>query len=283
MDSPSHALLLHQQNDHLRSQLLSLSQRLSSLLPSQHPQEMDQIREKTLATARSKLGQYEMQLRVLSKRQRLLSPEKLNDLARECTELEAGLNVKLASIRLLEHGQKRQERKLMSHSFDIEATSPVDTLQAEVKAKQEQVIRLEAELNKGEEIHKQVKSRLIKAEQHFNQMLEHGAYDPDYKGPPVLPPDDYSMVTETRDHFAELSKSKTQTLSLQRRQLVTVEAQWDLVQRELTHMQDVVKEKTQQSRIYALQLSDLKRQLRGILRKNTALTSPVGLSTTQTT
>lgn len=114
-------------------------------------------------------------------------------------------------------------------------------------------------------------------------MLEHGAYDPDYRGPPVIPPDDNTVTIETRDHFAELSKSKSQALSLQRRKLLAAEAQWGLVQRELAHMQDSVKEKTQQSRIYALQVSDLKRQLRVFLRKNSTLDSSIGLGPSQTT
>jgi len=152
MESPTHALFLHQQNDQLRSQLLSLSLRLSSLLPSQQLQST-QVRDKTLACARSKLGQYEMQLKVLTKRQRLLSPTKVKDLAQEYVDLETGLNLKLASIRLLEKGQKWQERKLMSQSLDMEAVTQVDTLQEEVRAKHEQVARLEAELRRGEEVH----------------------------------------------------------------------------------------------------------------------------------
>lgn len=224
-----------------------------------------------------------MQLKVLTKRQRLLSPTKVKDLAQEYVDLETGLNLKLASIRLLEKGQKWQERKLMSQSLDMEAVTQVDTLQEEVRAKHEQVARLEAELRRGEEVHVQVKSRLGKAEQHFNQLLEHGAYDPDYRGPPVIPPDDNTVTIETRDHFAELSKSKSQALSLQRRKLLAAEAQWGLVQRELAHMQDSVKEKTQQSRIYALQVSDLKRQLRVFLRKNSTLDSSIGLGPSQIT
>lgn len=281
MESPSHALFLHQQNDNLRSQLLSLSLRLSSLLPQQLPS--IQVRDKTLTNTKSKLGQYEMQLKVLTKRQQQLSPSKVKDLAQEYADLEAGLNLKLASIRLLEKGQKRQERTLMSQSLDMEIVAPVDALREEVRIKQEQIARLETELSRGEEVHAQVKSRLGKAEQLFNRLLEQGAYDPDYTGPPVIPPDDNTGVTETRQHFAQLSKSKTQTLSLQRRNLQAAEAQWNLMQRELARMQDLVKEKTQQSRIYALQVSDLKRQLRGILRKNSTLDSSIGLGTSQTT
>ena len=94
-----------------------------------------------------------MQLKVLTKRQRLLSPTKVKDLAQEYVDLETGLNLKLASIRLLEKGQKWQERKLMSQSLDMEAVTQVDTLQEEVRAKHEQVARLEAELRRGEEVH----------------------------------------------------------------------------------------------------------------------------------
>ena len=272
MDSQSQAQLLHQANDHLRSQLLTLSEQLSAFL-SPHNPPTHQIRDKTISNTHHLLSTYQSQLALLLKRQSRFSPTRITDLNHECSQLESELNTKLTSVRLLLKGQKQYERKLITQSEDLDYFRPVDVLKETIKNRKEEISRLELELNRGEEVNSQVKNRYLQAEKKFNKLLELGAFDPEYSGPPVIPPDDNSEVTLIRSHFTELSKSKAQFLSQQRKKTQTMQVQLESLQCELGKLQEELKEKVQETRIFKLQISDWERQLSRIGKKNAVLES----------